>query len=191
MCNRCERPHGLPSSRCELHATEEHNINNNESSDEGRQEVRDHFRTLFQQFYGPGTHRDGTERGGEATTTLLQLLSQLMPEDLQEQLMQSMDSASKQGCSDTFIDSLPRIPQKKLKSDDTCPICCSNFIADEYPLVVELPHCGHKFDFECVSMWLTKNTTCPMCRDDVTHKKELPELDTSKVELEEDWGMYG
>lgn len=40
-------------------------------------------------------------------------------------------------------------------------------------------------------MWLSKNTTCPMCRDNVTEKKNLPEVDVSKAELEEDWGMYG
>ncbi|KAL3228942.1 hypothetical protein RNJ44_02029 [Nakaseomyces bracarensis] len=102
-----------------------------------------------------------------------------------------MDSTNSDRCSDTFIDSLPRVQPKTLKNEDACPICCSNFKEDEYPLVIRLPHCGHMFDFECISMWLSKNTTCPMCRDNVTEKKNLPEVDVSKAELEEDWGMYG
>lgn len=169
---------------------EEHNINSTgaNTNSESREEIRDQFRAIYQAFYG--VNHVGSAEQGDVNTTLLQLLSQLIPENLQEEWLQSMDSTKSKGCSDTFIDSLPRVTSKTLKQEDTCAICCSNFLDDEYPLVVKLPNCGHMFDFECVAMWLSKNTTCPMCRDNVTDKKEF-QVDTSKLEIEEDWGMYG
>lgn len=103
--------------------------------------------------------------------------------------MEQLDQRDKKGCPESFIDSLPRVPKSKLGPHSECSICCSNYLEDEYPLVVELPHCYHKFDLECLSVWLSKSTTCPLCRDDVlSHRIEI---DTSQAELEEDWGMYG
>lgn len=80
---------------------------------------------------------------------------------------------------------------KKLKATDNCSICYTNYLEDEYPLVVELPHCHHKFDLECLSVWLSRSTTCPLCRDNVMGHRIINEIDTTEAELEEDWGMYG
>lgn len=95
----------------------------------------------------------------------------------------------KKGMSETYIDSLPRIPKNKLKTEDTCAICQCNFLDDPYPLVAKVPRCNHKFDLECLSIWLQSNHTCPMCRDDLRAKRL--EIDTSQCELEEDFNMYG
>lgn len=103
--------------------------------------------------------------------------------------MEQMEQADKKGCSESFLDSLPRVPRSKIKKDDNCPICCCKYEEDDHPLVAELPHCGHRFDVECISVWLSKSTSCPLCRDDVTSHKL--DIDTSQVELEEDWGMFG
>ncbi|EDO16672.1 hypothetical protein Kpol_1052p19 [Vanderwaltozyma polyspora DSM 70294] len=101
------------------------------------------------------------------------------------------DNSSEKGCSESFISSLPRLKLSDLKDpiNDSCSICCCTYADDKYPLISKLPHCGHNFDYECLSIWLSKNKTCPMCRDDITSHKEV--IDTSNVELEEDWGMYG
>lgn len=156
-------------------ATEPHN------EDTDRQEIRSQFRELYQEF---GSQQ---EQGGN--NALLQLLSQMIPESLQEEWLEQMDQSSKKGCPESFIDSLPRIPKSRLTSRSSCSICCSNYLEDEYPLVVQLPHCQHEFDLECIGVWLSKSTTCPLCRDDVmSHKVKI---DTSQVEEEEDWGMYG
>lgn len=125
----------------------------------------------------------------EDNTTLLELLSQLIPESLQEEWLEQLDQHDKKGCPESFIDSLPRVSKRNLSSTSACSICFSVFLEDDYPLVVELPHCDHRFDLECISIWLSKSTTCPLCRDDVmSHKVKI---DSSKAELEEDWGMYG
>ncbi|KAG0670498.1 hypothetical protein C6P41_001607 [Kluyveromyces marxianus] len=111
-------------------------------------------------------------------------LQELLGSDLQ------FDQNGKdKGMSEYYIDSLPREPKNKLKTEDTCAICQCNFLEDPYPLVAKLPHCNHAFDLECLSVWLQSNHTCPMCRDDLTSKHL--DIDTSQCELEEDFNMYG
>ncbi|SCU99824.1 LAMI_0G01090g1_1 [Lachancea mirantina] len=147
---------------------EEHNTSANNAS---RNTIRDHFREAFQE-------------GGDSGN-LLELLSQMMPQALQEELL----NGPEKGCPEYYIESLPRVPKEKLKPEESCSICCCNYRDDNYPLVVFLPHCSHRFDFECLAVWLSKSTTCPLCRDDVIAHRQ--EIDITQVELEEDWGMYG
>ncbi|CAD6598757.1 XXYS1_4_G0016950.mRNA.1.CDS.1 [Saccharomyces cerevisiae] len=175
---------------------EEHGIQQNSrdyqevgetSQEEQRRQVRSQLQGLFQNF-------GNTSGEGDAhsdSTLLLRLLSQLLPESLQEEWLQEMDKGKSAGCPDTFAASLPRINKKKLKATDNCSICYTNYLEDEYPLVVELPHCHHKFDLECLSVWLSRSTTCPLCRDNVMGHRIINEIDTTEAELEEDWGMYG
>lgn len=56
-------------------------------------------------------------------------------------------------------DNLERVDVRKL-GDETCPICCSVFKEDPYPLVVRLP-CDkrHVFDLECLQGWLRLHAT--------------------------------
>ncbi|PQE21739.1 Zinc finger RING FYVE PHD-type protein [Rutstroemia sp. NJR-2017a BBW] len=69
------------------------------------------------------------------------------------------------GCSQTYLDTVDRVPRKSLKPDETCPICGEKFLSDEYCLVIVLPcHPTHKFDLECVGPWLRINGTCPLDR---------------------------
>ncbi|NXQ93844.1 PJA2 ligase, partial [Sagittarius serpentarius] len=61
------------------------------------------------------------------------------------------------------IDGLPQV----IITDDhdgqgqCCTICCSEFVKDE--IVTELP-CHHLFHKTCVTLWLQKSGTCPVCR---------------------------
>ncbi|ERE82551.1 E3 ubiquitin-protein ligase [Cricetulus griseus] len=45
--------------------------------------------------------------------------------------------------------------------EQCCPICCSEYIKDD--IATELP-CHHFFHKPCVSIWLQKSGTCPVCR---------------------------
>ncbi|KAJ9133045.1 Zinc finger, RING/FYVE/PHD-type [Pleurostoma richardsiae] len=77
------------------------------------------------------------------------------------------------GVSQEYLDSLDRVPRKRLGQDEACPICAERYLDDEYCLVVELPcHHSHRFDLECVGPWLLSKGTCPLCRKDLTKKKE-------------------
>ncbi|XP_021235421.1 E3 ubiquitin-protein ligase Praja-2 isoform X2 [Numida meleagris] len=61
------------------------------------------------------------------------------------------------------IDCLPQI----IVTDDhdgqeqCCTICCSEYVKDE--VITELP-CHHLFHKPCVTLWLEKSGTCPVCR---------------------------
>lgn len=105
-----------------------------------------------------------------------QMIEQLGSEDQNE--------GTKQGVPQYFVDSLDRIPKKKLKPSDQCPICATNYLEDEYPLVVRLP-CNHlhHFDLECIGAWLKLNSTCPLCRKNLVQKQE--QLEDSEEEFDD------
>lgn len=116
----------------------------------------------------------------------------IIPEELQQEWLNNNENGIKNnGVPQDFIDSLPRLRGKDINLNDQCPICYETYGDDEYPLVAELPHCHHRFDLQCISLWLSKQSTCPLCRDIVNEKKLDESIDVSKAELEEDWGMYG
>ncbi|KAH0492639.1 hypothetical protein TgHK011_007584 [Trichoderma gracile] len=88
-----------------------------------------------------------------------------------------------QGASQEFVDMLDRVDRKRLGKDDDCAICKVPYLEDEYCLVVELPCRGrHRFDLECVGPWLRSKGTCPMCREEVGKKKEVPIVEDSEEE---------
>ncbi|NWH80385.1 PJA2 ligase, partial [Piaya cayana] len=95
---------------------------------------------------------------------------------LEEHLQQAMETAlahleslgfdmeqAHPPASKETIDSLPQI----LVTDDhdgqqqCCTICCSEYVKDE--IITELP-CHHLFHKLCVTLWLQKSGTCPVCR---------------------------
>ena len=84
---------------------------------------------------------------------------------------------TKLGVSQSYLDSLDRVPKKELEKrrlkqkkgeKDCCPICNEEFLSAEYPLVVRLPcHESHLFDLDCVGPWLRMNGTCPLDRKEL------------------------
>lgn len=63
------------------------------------------------------------------------------------------------------IDCLPQIvltdDHNVVGQEQCCAICCSEYIKDE--ILTELP-CHHLFHKPCVTLWLQKSGTCPVCR---------------------------
>ncbi|XXG95871.1 hypothetical protein Hte_002143 [Hypoxylon texense] len=115
-------------------------------------------------------------------------------ESLQEELRADIESPpdAVPGVPQQYLDGLDRVAAKSLRKEDACPICAEDFLADPYPLVVELPCPGcHRFDLECVGPWLLSKGTCPMCRHDLTKKKavEIPKDDED--EQDDVDGLYG
>ena len=96
------------------------------------------------------------------------------------------------GVSQTYLDSLDRVPRKRLGKDESCPICVERYLDDQYALVVELPcHASHRFDLECVGPWLLAKGSCPLCRTDLTKKKAQVVVPDDDEEAEDDGGMFG
>ncbi|XP_039194330.1 E3 ubiquitin-protein ligase Praja-2 isoform X7 [Crotalus tigris] len=63
------------------------------------------------------------------------------------------------------IDCLPQIiiteDHNAVGQEQCCAICCSEYIKEE--IVTELP-CCHFFHVTCITLWLQKSGTCPVCR---------------------------
>jgi WD40 repeat protein len=58
------------------------------------------------------------------------------------------------------------IPQSIVQSGSTCQVCLGEFSSAE-PGAVNCPHCNSVFHYRCITKWVNKNHTCPVC------KKEL------------------
>ncbi|NXS73282.1 PJA2 ligase, partial [Pandion haliaetus] len=61
------------------------------------------------------------------------------------------------------IDCLPQITvtEDQDGQEQCCTICCSEYVKDE--IITELP-CHHLFHKTCITLWLQKSGTCPICR---------------------------
>ncbi|XP_035247674.1 E3 ubiquitin-protein ligase Praja-2 isoform X1 [Anguilla anguilla] len=95
---------------------------------------------------------------------------------LEERLAQAMEAAlahleslaidveqAHPPATEDVIDSLPQITVLEDHSgqDQCCAICCCEYVKDE--VTTELP-CHHIFHKICVTLWLRKSGTCPVCR---------------------------
>ncbi|KAJ1060537.1 hypothetical protein AB1E18_005260 [Capra hircus] len=97
---------------------------------------------------------------------------------LEERLAQAMETAlahleslavdvevANPPASKESIDGLPETlvleDHTAVGQEQCCPICCSEYIKDD--IATELP-CHHFFHKPCVSIWLQKSGTCPVCR---------------------------
>ncbi|KAF8671284.1 hypothetical protein HU200_049993 [Digitaria exilis] len=48
------------------------------------------------------------------------------------------------------------------RSGEDCPVCLQNFCtADE---TLRAMPCSHAFHYGCISQWLRRNASCPLCR---------------------------
>uniref|UniRef100_A0ACB8ERH4 E3 ubiquitin-protein ligase Praja-2 n=1 Tax=Sphaerodactylus townsendi TaxID=933632 RepID=A0ACB8ERH4_9SAUR len=78
------------------------------------------------------------------------------------------------------IDCLPQIiiteDHNAVGQEQCCAICCSEYIKEE--IVTELP-CHHFFHKPCITLWLQKSGTCPVCRHVLA--PVLPETATPTV----------
>nr|XP_020007420.1 E3 ubiquitin-protein ligase Praja-1 [Castor canadensis]XP_020007421.1 E3 ubiquitin-protein ligase Praja-1 [Castor canadensis] len=97
---------------------------------------------------------------------------------LEERLAQAMETAlahleslavdvevANPPASKESVDALPEIlvteDHGAVGQEMCCPICCSEYVKGE--VATELP-CHHYFHKPCVSIWLQKSGTCPVCR---------------------------
>lgn len=188
---------------------EEHNIrsnesagNNNEDNEDNRQNRSRNFPTLQETLTQFLNSRSQLSSNFTSDSDFLRFNEPIQPQAL-EMLNEIITSSNgngivsfdgtneSKGVDDSFIDTLERVNIKTLHDDDACPICTNDYKSDKYPLVVELPcNSNHRFDLECISPWLKINKTCPLCRTDVTIKKNKIDYVDSEEE-EEGWEMYG
>ncbi|XP_034780476.2 E3 ubiquitin-protein ligase Praja-2-like isoform X2 [Acipenser ruthenus] len=95
---------------------------------------------------------------------------------LEERLAQAMEAAlahleslaidveqAHPPATEEIIDCLPQITvlEDHHGQEQCCAICCCEYMKDE--IATELP-CRHVFHKSCVTRWLQKSATCPVCR---------------------------
>ncbi|XP_066470825.1 E3 ubiquitin-protein ligase Praja-2 [Tiliqua scincoides] len=112
---------------------------------------------------------------------------------LEERLAQAMETAlahleslaidveqAHPPASKESIDCLPQIiiteEHNAVGQEQCCAICCSEYIKEE--IATELP-CHHFFHKPCITLWLQKSGTCPVCRHVLV--PVLPETTTPTV----------
>ncbi|CAE6130684.1 unnamed protein product [Arabidopsis arenosa] len=61
--------------------------------------------------------------------------------------------------------------------DTQCSVCLGDYQAEEK--LQQMPKCGHTFHMECIDLWLTSHTTCPLCRLSLIPKPSLDQSDQS------------
>ncbi|CAA7046475.1 unnamed protein product [Microthlaspi erraticum] len=68
------------------------------------------------------------------------------------------------GLSKELREMLPIVVFKESFSimDSQCSVCLGDYQADDK--LQQIPVCGHTFHMDCIDLWLTSHSTCPLCR---------------------------
>lgn len=61
--------------------------------------------------------------------------------------------------------------ERLVEGDEECPICLNQI--EKYPCI----KCGHAFHWKCLSSWLSRSVTCPICRTKITDKLVSPTVE--------------
>lgn len=57
--------------------------------------------------------------------------------------------------------------------DTQCSVCLGDYQADDR--LQQIPGCGHTFHIDCIDLWLTTHTTCPLCRKSLLAPTKPPD----------------
>ncbi|KAL2332990.1 hypothetical protein Fmac_014203 [Flemingia macrophylla] len=77
-----------------------------------------------------------------------------------------------------------KVQEEEEDDELECVICLSSFEGGEVGRC--LPKCGHGFHVECIDMWLSSHSNCPICRAPI-----VVENDSSRVVASSDHGGGG
>lgn len=63
-----------------------------------------------------------------------------------------------------------------------CSVCLADYQAEER--LQRIPPCGHTFHIDCIDHWLSKNTTCPLCRVSLLPAPKTASIDPADLEAQ-------
>ncbi|XP_058633197.1 E3 ubiquitin-protein ligase Praja-2 isoform X2 [Onychostoma macrolepis] len=113
---------------------------------------------------------------------------------LEERLAQAMEAAlahleslaidveqAHPPATEQIIDCLPQITinAENIEQEQCCAICCCEYVKDE---IATLLPCRHMFHKLCVTLWLRKSGTCPVCRHVLTPAVSEPAASATEQE---------
>jgi len=70
---------------------------------------------------------------------------------------------------------IANIYMKKICQDEKCPVCLDNLDMSNNLVVTK---CGHRFHFNCITEVMKTSNQCPMCRKEISDKREI---ETEKI----------
>lgn len=73
------------------------------------------------------------------------------------------------------------------KADSCCPICLSNFEAGD---IVVHGDCSHSFHKDCLFSWLSKQSSCPCCRQNMVPKGKCDKEPNTLAEIPDEGGEW-
>ncbi|XP_073047710.1 E3 ubiquitin-protein ligase ATL23-like [Primulina eburnea] len=76
--------------------------------------------------------------------------------------LRSVKRVQKNGLSAAELEKLPKVTGEDLLPGSDCAVCLDE-IGSEQPVKL-IPGCNHGFHAECIDIWLSKNSACPICR---------------------------
>ena len=85
----------------------------------------------------------------------------------------------------SFLDKKPKLGKKPpsnkitLKSSPKLPNC--SICLDEIKILSTISECQHNFCFECLSQWVEKSSSCPLCRKEFTKFSFIDEKNNKKI----------
>jgi len=63
-----------------------------------------------------------------------------------------------------------------------CSVCLADYQPEER--LQRIPPCGHTFHIDCIDHWLSKNTTCPLCRVSLLPAPKTASIDPADLEAQ-------
>lgn len=84
------------------------------------------------------------------------------------------NSTTEVGVKKEFREMLPIIVYTEtfFVSDTLCSVCLGEYKTEDK--LQKIPPCGHVFHLDCIDHWLSKHTTCPLCRLSVLSPSSQP-----------------
>ncbi|KAJ6293267.1 hypothetical protein OIU77_008748 [Salix suchowensis] len=109
-----------------------------------------------------------SEWAGPALLTAYQCQVTAILETTYREISDIYDTNGVSGLSEDCIQKLPEFIYQS-DSNIVVQFCCSICLQDfkDWDPMRKLPFCEHYFHLECIDEWLTRNGSCPMCRNHV------------------------
>ncbi|XP_073127057.1 E3 ubiquitin-protein ligase ATL23-like [Henckelia pumila] len=82
--------------------------------------------------------------------------------DGDRELRSSAKRVRQNGLSAADLERLPKATGEDLVPGSDCAVCLDE-IGGEEPVKL-IPGCKHGYHAECIDLWLSKNSACPICR---------------------------
>ncbi|CAI5526363.1 unnamed protein product [Closterium sp. Naga37s-1] len=111
---------------------------------------------------------DQARRSGDSTDHGVIVASQLKAPDAASEftrLAAEADKCAANSAAHRVLDHVAVTLDEENACFRECAVCLGDY--DEGERIKLLPPCGHRFHADCIDLWLSSKSTCPICRKDL------------------------